>query len=65
MSEVMSGDGKIYYSGSNWTSAGAGAAAPKDPLESASDQELIFEMLKRGYAVAKMDAQELAENVAK
>lgn len=36
---------------------------PRDPLEEASDQELVFELLKRGYAVAKMDPQDLAESL--
>lgn len=30
-------------------------------LDSFDDEELVFEMLKRGYAVAKMDVQDMAE----
>lgn len=54
---------------SDWSTyvsyGGGGAAVPKkaDPLAEASDEELVFEMLKRGYAVAKMDAQDLAEGL--
>jgi hypothetical protein len=37
--------------------------APLDPIESATDDVLILELVKRGYAVAKMPPQQLAENV--
>lgn len=55
----------------NWTSdvlyhrsaTDAAQAVPYDPLEKITDEELIFEMIKRGYAVAKMDAQDLAESM--
>jgi hypothetical protein len=33
----------------------------EDPLDRLDDEELVFEMLKRGYAVAKMDVQDMAE----
>jgi hypothetical protein len=36
---------------------------PVDPIESAADDVLIFELIKRGYAVAKMPAEELAKEV--
>jgi hypothetical protein len=38
-------------------------AKPTDPIETAADDELIFELIKRGYAVAKMPADELAKVV--
>jgi hypothetical protein len=43
----------------------SGVAAPKpvDPIETAADDVLIFELIKRGYAVAKMPADELAKEV--
>jgi hypothetical protein len=34
---------------------------PIDPIEAAADDELIFELIKRGYAVAKMPAEDLAK----
>lgn len=34
-----------------------------DPIETAADDVLIFELIKRGYAVAKMPAEELAKEV--
>jgi len=40
--------------------------APKhDWIVEASDQRLIFELVSRGYAVAKMPAEQLAEQVTK
>lgn len=38
-------------------------AKPIDPIESASDEQLILEMIERGYAVAKMPAEKLAEEL--
>ena len=35
----------------------------EDPIETAADDVLIFELIKRGYAVAKMPADELAKVV--
>lgn len=47
---------KVY---SQW--AQSAVAAPEDPLDRLDDEELVFEMLKRGYAVAKMGPQDMAE----
>lgn len=41
--------------------AGATKPKPVDPIEAAADDVLIFELIKRGYAVAKMPAEELAK----
>lgn len=37
----------------------------KAPLETYPDHELIMEMIARGFAVAKMPAEDLSENLAK
>lgn len=46
-----------------WRTVQAGSRVtrkpPPDPIEEASDDTLIFELIKRGYAVAKMSAEEL------
>jgi hypothetical protein len=49
---------------SNWTTSRTYTAptpAPLDPIESAGDDVLILELVKRGYAVAKMPPEKLAE----
>ena len=47
-----------------YTPSGKSASIPKvDPIESAADVDLIMELIKRGYAVAKLPVEELAESV--
>lgn len=47
---------------STHTAPGVTGAGPRfDPIECATDDVLILELVKRGYAVAKMPPEQLAE----
>lgn len=54
MSEGLHDGGGWYYTSTSnvapWT-----PALPKDPIESATDDVLILELIKRGYAVGRLN----------
>lgn len=51
-----------WYSSSIY-SAPVPTAKPADPIKDAPDDVLIFELIERGYAVAKMRPDELANEL--
>lgn len=60
----------VEFNGAEWVVTGSRQipwsnpiSKPTNPLESATDADLIFELLGRGYAVAKLPPEKLAENL--
>jgi hypothetical protein len=61
MSSSNTSSANTWYSSRPYPVGGIIKPEPVDPLSTIGDQELVFELIKRGYAVAKMDPQDMAE----